>query len=234
MRTRGLDLTESRAAIGTAGRAPEEADEPRRPPDLRLVPAALAAWATVLIGLGGGPIAAGSATALAAVIVLVALRGKHRSWSPLVLATCGCAVAAGLVVVAHTMLVAQHPLRTAAERGAAATLRVVLRDDPRPVRTSGYGARPAAVTQVLVPGTLLTVEVDDGRWAAGGRVLLLAPAEEWSGLLPGQAVTAEGLLAPAGRSDLTVAVLRVRGPPREVGPPPWWQTGAGSLRDGLR
>ncbi|MGH3611122.1 MAG: ComEC/Rec2 family competence protein [Pseudonocardia sp.] len=234
MRARGIDLIEDRASIGPDGRAPGEDDEPRRPPDLRLVPAALLAWTTVLIGLGGGPIAAGTATALAAVTMLVALRGKHRSWSPLVLAAFGCAVAAGLVVAAHTMLVAQHPLRSAADRGAAATLWIVLRDDPRPVRTSSYGAPPGAVTQVLVPGTLLRVEVDDGRWAVGGRVLLLAPAEGWTGLLPGQAVTAEGLLAPAGRSDLTVAVLRVRGPPREVGPPPWWQTGAGSLRDGLR
>jgi len=234
MRTSRIALTEEHASISPAGRAPGEDDEPRRPPDLRLVPAALTAWTTVLLGLGGGPIAAGAATVLAAITVLVALRGKHRSWSPLLLAAGGCAVAAGLVVTAHTILVAQHPLRTAADRGAAATLRVVLRDDPRPVRANGDGAQPGAVTQVLVPGTLLKVEVDDGRWAGGGRVLLLAPAEGWSELLPGQAATAEGLLASAGRSDLTVAVLRVRGPPREVSPPPWWQTGAGSLREGLR
>ena len=31
-----------------------------------------------------------------------------------------------------------------------------------------------------------------------------------------------------------MAVLRVRGAPHEVGPAPWWQTGAGALRDGLR
>ena len=56
----------------------------------------------------------------------------------------------------------------------------------------------------------------------------------WSALLPGQEVRADGLLAPATRADLTVAVLRVRGAPHEVGPAPWWQTGAGALRDGLR
>jgi competence protein ComEC len=65
-------------------------------------------------------------------------------------------------------------------------------------------------------------------------VLLIAPAYEWAALLPGQAATAEGLLAPAGRRDLTVAVLRVRGPPREVSAPPWWQHAAGGLRAGLR
>ena len=65
-------------------------------------------------------------------------------------------------------------------------------------------------------------------------MLLIAPAEGWSTLLPGQRATAEGLLAPATRVDLTVAVLRVRGGPHEVGPPPPWQTAAGALRDGLR
>jgi competence protein ComEC len=65
-------------------------------------------------------------------------------------------------------------------------------------------------------------------------VLLLAPAEGWSGLLPGQEATADGLLAPPDRADLTTAVLRVRGPPRDVGAPPWWQRVAGSVRDGLR
>jgi len=34
--------------------------------------------------------------------------------------------------------------------------------------------------------------------------------------------------------DLTVAVLRTRGPPRDVGPPPGVQLAAGDLRAGLR
>jgi competence protein ComEC len=87
---------------------------------------------------------------------------------------------------------------------------------------------------VLVPAVLRAAQTAGGRWTGGGRVLLIAPAQGWSELLPGQPVTAEGLLAPATRSDLTVAVLRVRGGPRDVGPAPWWQTAAGTLRDGLR
>jgi competence protein ComEC len=87
---------------------------------------------------------------------------------------------------------------------------------------------------VLVPARMERAEVGDGSWAVGGRVLLIAPAAGWAALLPGQAVTAEGLLAPAERGDLTVAVLRVRGPPGETAPPPWWQLAAGGLRAGLR
>ena len=117
-----------------------------------------------------------------------------------------------MVVTAHAVALHGHPLRAAADRGAAATLDVVVRDDPRELRPSTTGGRPGA-TQVLVPATLRAAETGGGRWSSGGRVLLIAPGEEWSTLLPGQPVTADGLLAPATRDDLTVAVLRVRGGP---------------------
>ncbi|WP_433556241.1 ComEC/Rec2 family competence protein [Pseudonocardia xinjiangensis] len=224
--------------------------EPPRPPDLRLVPAALAAWAVVLLGIGLGPVAGVCAAVISTVGIiaaaLVLARSARRAagtparatssarHGPAVLAAAGCAAAASVVVTAHTLLLVQHPLREPAERGAAATVRVVLRDDPRPIRDAAYGSRPAAAGQVLVPAVLTGVQVGDGRWSAGGRVLLIAPAEGWTGLVPGQEATAEGLLAPAGRRDLTVAVLRVRGPPQEVTAASWWQDAAGGLRAGLR
>jgi len=216
-------------------RAPDPG-EPRRPPDLRLVPAALAVWAVVLVGIGLGPVAGVvvllGCLLLAAVAAAPVARGV--GWAGAVVAAAGCAAAAALVVTAHVLLVERHPLREPAERGAAAGLRVVVTDDPRPIRTPGYGARPHEASRVLVPARLERAEVGDGVWTAGGRVLLIAPAAEWVALLPGQSATAEGLLAPAGRRDLTVAVLRVRGPPEEVGAAPWWQDAAGGLRAGLR
>jgi len=87
---------------------------------------------------------------------------------------------------------------------------------------------------VVVPATLAAAEAGGMRWRGGGRVLLIAPAGGWSTLLPGQRVTADGLLAPSAGADLTVAVLRVRGAPAQIGAASWWQTGAGTLRDGLR
>ncbi len=212
-----------------------DSDEPRRPPDLRLVPAALAVWAVVLLGIGLGPVA-GSVVLVGCVLLVAVTVAPYRgaAWAGGVLAAGGCAVAAALVVTAHTLLVEWHPLRGPAERGAAAGLRVVVADDPRPIRTAGYGAQPGEASLVLVPARLERAEVGDGSWTAGGRVLLIAPAAEWAALLPGQAATAEGLLAPAARRDLTVAVLRVRGPPAEIAPPPWWQHAAGGLRAGLR
>jgi len=187
----------------------------------------------VLVALAAGPVGAAVAGTAAVGALLWSLRRRSR-WSSGVLAATACALAAGAVVTAQVLLVAHHPLRAAAERGAAATVRVVLSDDPRPLRDEGYGARPGGATRVLVPGTLVTATAGDGAFRGGGRMVLLAPVEGWQGLLPGQAVTTEGLLVPAARADLTVAVLRVRGGPRDVAAPPWWQTGAGALRAGLR
>ncbi|MEJ3652705.1 ComEC/Rec2 family competence protein [Actinomycetes bacterium KLBMP 9759] len=212
-------------------RAELEQEPTRRVPDMRLVPAALAVWAVMLVGLGFGPIGGGVATAVAGAVAAVALRRGRRPW---LLAAAGCAAAAGVVIAAQALSLELHPLRALAERGAAVSVDVVVSDDPRPVRASAYGARPGEPSTVVVPATLTGASGDDTRWTLRGAVVLLAPHEGWHGLLPGQALTAEGLLAPAERADLTIAVLRVRGPPQHVLAPPWWQRTAATLRTGLR
>ena len=67
-----------------------------------------------------------------------------------------------MVITAHTVLVDRHPLRAAAERGAAATVRLQLRDDPHPIRAPAYGARPGGATQVLIAGSVRQAQVGDG------------------------------------------------------------------------
>ncbi len=99
---------------GTRGSDPavgEDADRlgtRRHPPDFRLVPPALAVWAVVLLGMVLGPAVAIGLTATAAVLAAVSL----RPGSPMaVRAVAGCALAAGMVITAHTVLVDRHPLR---------------------------------------------------------------------------------------------------------------------------
>jgi competence protein ComEC len=218
--------TPLRAATGRSAAAATE----RPGHDLRLVPAALAVWAVMLASiLPGAETGAGVGAGLAALGVVVACVVLWRRGSPVVIAIAGCGAAAGLVIAAQLLLVDRHPVRVPAGRGDAAELRVVVGDDPRALRQAGPGQ-----PMVAVPAELVRADVGPQRWSVGGRVLLLAPAEGWSGLLPGQEITAEGLLAPPTRADLTVAVLRVRGPPHDVAPPPWWQSAAGALRAGLR
>ena len=204
----------------------------RHPPDLRLVVPAAGVWAVMLVGIVAGAAAAVTVTVLAGAVTAVAvLRAGCPSW---VRAVAGCAAAAGVVICVQATSLAQHPLRDAAERGAAATVSLELRDDPRVIRSGAEGGWSGDAGRVIVPGWVRHAEAGDGRWATGGRIVLIAPDEEWSQLLPGQVVTAEGLLAPTSRRDLTVALLRVRGPPQDITDPPWWQVAAGGLRAGLR
>lgn len=206
--------------------------------DLRLVPAATLSWLVVIVGLTAGWVVAAALTAVAAVVALLAWAGRQRArLSHGVLAAAACAAAVGLVVAVSGYQVAQHPLRHPAEQASAATVRVVLIGDPAPVLTAGsagYGGRQGGVTLVSIPARLVSASADGGRWDVGGRVLLLAARADWATVLPGMEVTASGLLAPATRADLTVAVLRVRGPPTDLVAPAWWQRGADVLRDGLR
>lgn len=205
--------------------APEE--RPRL--DLRLVPAALGSWAAALValGLGWGPGAVVVLLALGA--VALAVRRRARRWAAGLLAAGACAAAVGGVTSTAAWQVADHPVHAAAATGSAATLEVVLTDDPAPLRSSGLGG-----PRVVVRAELVSAQTGGGRWVGEGQVVLLAPAEGWVGLLPGQRATASGSLAASSRGDLTVAVLRTRGPPRDVGPPPAVQVVAGDLRAGLR
>ncbi|HEY3896260.1 MAG TPA: DNA internalization-related competence protein ComEC/Rec2 [Pseudonocardiaceae bacterium] len=199
--------------------------------DLRLVPAALAGWGVVLAGLFIGSLAAFTLGAGALLAGGVAAR---RAGSAVVLALGGVAAALSLVVGTQAWQAEHHPLRALAERGSAATVAVQLRDDPRPIASPGFGGRSPQPQRVVIRAELEAVGAAGSRWRAGGRVVLLAPARSWTGLLPGQRVLATGLLAVPDRPDLTVAVLRVRGGPQVLSAPSSVQQVAERFRSGLR
>lgn len=189
-------------------------------PRAHLVPAALAVWAAALTGLLWAWWWAVVIGLAAGVIGGLALRRVRPAAVAVVVA--GPVAACWIGVQAHAS--AHHPLRSAAEHGGPTTLRLELDDRPHGLRTSGFGSRQGGVDLVRAQATL-----EDG-----GRVVVLAPAATWGALLPGQSVLARGSLAPARPGEPTVALLRVRGPPREVTPAPVWQRGAEALRAGLR
>lgn len=220
------------AAPASRGDAGVDAPDPITVrPDLRLVPAAFVGWVVVLCGLYLGS-AAAAVLGMAGLLVagVAALRGR----SAVLLAIGGVAAAVALVVGTQAWQVERHPLRVAAEESSAATVVVHLSDDPRGVASPGYGGRQPQPHQVAVRAELEAAVISGQQWRAGGRVVLLAPAQGWTGLLPGQRVRATGQLAPSGRSDLTVAVLRVRGGPEVLSSPTTVQRVAEYLRSGLR
>ncbi len=203
--------------------------------DMRLVPAALACWLAALGGLLLGwwtAVAVGLASAVLAGLVLWRARDRPRA-----LGAAAALLVLGLVAtgpIAWRIRDAQRDdLRTAAADGLPAVLRVVVAERPKPVRGAGYADQQAGARSVVLTADVRTASVDGRPVTSSGRVLLLAPVAQWAALLPGQDVTATGLLMPPRGSDLTVAVLSVRGPPGEPGPAPWWQRTAAGLRAGL-
>ncbi|WP_216216175.1 ComEC/Rec2 family competence protein [Amycolatopsis aidingensis] len=206
--------------------------------DLRLVPAAVTVWLAALLGLLCGwwvALLVAGLGVLAAVLALWrgrTLPARVRTGAAALLV---CGLLSGGLLGPRLWQAERDPLRDPAARGAGATLRVEVTQRPRPLRSAGYAGRQGGVRSVLVAAVVLEAVTAQRPVASSGRVLLIAPAAEWSRVLPGQVVTAgPGELAPARPGELTVAVYYVRGPPVAAGTAPWWQGAAESMRAGLR
>ncbi|MDQ0990864.1 ComEC/Rec2 family competence protein [Streptomyces sp. V3I7] len=208
------------------------------PTDLRLVPPALAVWATAALTLNAPPAwAAGIATACltAAVALLLAHRlGPHRfrglfTWpsasaAAVLLCVAAAAVSAGL----HGADVRRGPVPELARQYATVTAEVELTSDPwlsKP-RVRGDHAAPEAV---LVRAEVRHVEQADGTAVTTRTPVLMivdaeVPAPErdgerhagdgrreaWLGLLPSTRLRVSARLAPTmTNGDRSAAVLRV-------------------------
>ncbi|RZS31410.1 competence protein ComEC [Herbihabitans rhizosphaerae] len=219
-----------------------ERDDPAARVDWRLVPAAIVVWAAALLGLlvdWRCAALVGAAGFVVGVAVLARRAGRHSVWRRWIrrgagwsLLLCGLASIAPLTLTLREAR--EDPLRAPAAAGSAAHLRVSISERPRPVFASGFGGRQGGVQAVVLSAQVRHARVADREVDSDGRVLLVAPAEKWADLLPGHEVEADGLLTSARPGELTVAALRVRGPPRVINEAPVWQRVADRLRDGLR
>ncbi|MFC9555403.1 ComEC/Rec2 family competence protein [Rhodococcus sp. NPDC056960] len=194
--------------------------------DLRLVPFAGICWAATLIGILGGSAAAWTwVGALSGAGILLAaghvVRGPRR-WTAGAVAILLFGSCCGGGVAWRVQNLERHPLTELARNGTWVTLVVTPVDDPRPI--AGFGRR------VLVHADVVEIRRATETISTGGAVVVLAPAEGWLGLLPGQEVVLRGQLSPPRHRDLSLATVRVSGPPTEVGPAPPHQRWAGALR----
>ncbi|MBX6389845.1 MAG: ComEC/Rec2 family competence protein, partial [Frankia sp.] len=127
---------------------------------------------------------------------------------------------------------ASGALAQLAERSARVSAELVVRDDPRPSRGGGYvvQARVSRLSASRVPGTVGAVDL---RLSVPVLVIALDGAG-WADLLPSSRIAVDGALRPPQAADTVGAVLLVRGPPRLVAGPVWYQRLAGVLRAELR
>ncbi len=195
--------------------------------DLRLAPAAATVWGTTLLApLLPVPVLAGAVVAA----VVTAIRVSRRSRSPAAVVL--LAVLAALAVTSATAAVretarAASPLAGLAEGRRTAELHLELDGDPTAVR----GVGPP---RVVVEATVTALDDGGTRIRLDDAVILFGPADEWRGLLPGQAVQVRAVVSPVAADEGLVARVSARSPPVLPGDPPWGQRAAGGLREGLR
>ncbi|MGP4088024.1 ComEC/Rec2 family competence protein [Streptomyces sp. KR55] len=252
----------ARRAVHAASGKRLGAAHPRQegPTDLRLVPPALAAWATAASALHAAP---GLLTGVVVTCLVVAGglllrrrlgRGDRGRWGARdrrpaverprvpVAAVLLCVAAAAASAGLHGADLRRGPVPGLARQFAWVSAEVEVTSDPRLTRPRVTGNRLAPAS-VLLNAQVRGVEVTPGtRTVTRTPVLVIVDAErgagrEWLKLLPSTRVRVTGRLAPAAAGgDRIAAVLRVRDQPvpEVVGEPSGAQRFAGRLRQGLR
>lgn len=211
----------------------------REPLDLRLAPAALAAWMTAAVGLGWstGRAVGGAVLLLGLGVALLrwsTRRGADRGGQPAVagggvsrpLAAAAAVIAAsGALAVAglHSGAVQAGPIPALAAERAQVTVAGVVRSDP--VRREGQFAPYVVVrlTVVKVTGRGVTTRVRSP--------ILVIGEEPWSRVQLGDRVAASGRLQASRGPDL--AGVLIGGPPEVTEHAGWVDRGISQVRRGL-
>lgn len=204
-----------------------------RPPDLRLLLPAVAAWLAALGALAAPPWLAWSFAGVLGCAALVALLVTHPAWESSALAlvatlACGATVAA--VAGVHVHRTAVSAASAAVEHGGETAFRAVVSTDPR----SRAGLPRPGRAEWVVRARTAWVRVDGVERVSRAPVVVLASGPEWEDLLPGQSFEARGTFLGSDDDQLTAALVLVRGPPEEVGAPGRLQEFADGVRAGLR
>ena len=186
-----------------------------------LLLAAVAAWATAVAGT---LLSVSVVIGIAAVAAIAAIAMRRRAMV--------AAIAIGVALAAMSAAVHVHALRSGpvaslAHRHATADFVARLVRDPQAVTTSsGSSLFIADATVVEIVGS--------HSQSANTPVLLMSYDAGLRDLLPGQRIGATGRFSPPRPHDDVAAVVDLRGGPRLLGEPPWWQRVAGHARAALR
>lgn len=220
----GAWATAGRAAQERSGeeRSREESGPPPIAVDLRLVPAALAAWGAAFAGVGLPPawglgIAIG-AGALAAVAGGLCLARRVRRAGPvaLLLLTGLAALAAALSATSQSHAREISPLTAAAHESGEVQLSGRVLRAPSPLAPSPEGGARGMRVQLAVE------EVDaraHHRWVDGDPAIVIAPAS-WRDLELGALVTFPASLRATDPGDRAYALAFTYAPPEVVAGPP--------------
>ncbi|MFI7391772.1 ComEC/Rec2 family competence protein [Streptomyces tendae] len=219
------------------------------PADLRLVPPALAAWATAAL-VPGAPTgwAVGVVTGALLLAGALLLRPvRDRPHAPAAAALLLCVAASAASAALHGADLRRGPVPELARRYATVTAEVEVTADPRLTRPRVRGNHAVPPT-VLIEADVRRVTERGGKTVTTRTPVLVlvdvgdsrtrAASSRWLSLLPTARFNATARLSPPRtRGDRIAAVLRVRAgrqAPETTSKPSTAQRLAGRLRSGLR
>ncbi len=219
-------MTATRAA-GRRKAKPDNRDDDVVPPlDLRMVPAALAAWSGCLIALWLGAPVAFLTGAVAAVGAVAALLTRNRRWRRGLLVGLFCLAAGSGMCAARMTIANSSPVYHAAERGAYADIVMDIGTDPTPLVSRGR----ATGTRYLVHGTLVTAALGGQRWTVNLAVSAFCDAPGWAIVIPGQRISTRGKLGIDAFERWPTISVNCNRAPGLVSAEPWWQRFSSHLR----
>jgi competence protein ComEC len=200
--------------------------------DLRLVPAAVAAWVGAVAGTH---LRVHHALMLAAVVVglaVITLAVTHRAAFAVFAMAAVAGATAVTIAAVRAPANAVHGLASIAADHPEVTADVVATGDPQVQQARGPAAHFGSL--VLVPVSMRRLTVGSRVVRLRVPVLVLAHGSGWVDLLPSQRLTVSGFLLPARPGDTVAFALSARGPPVDVRRASLVQRIAGRIRAGLR
>ncbi|KQY47651.1 ComEC/Rec2 family competence protein [Cellulomonas sp. Root137] len=218
---------------------PVDDSDPPLTVDVRLLPAAVAAWIAALVVVRVSPDAALAGAAAGLVLVLGALvvgRAGARGRAPRLLQVVGPVLALALVAgsavlgagAGQTAARADGLLSVLAREGSVGTVQGIVVAEPTVVPPAWPGA-PERVRCLLAVDRITAGGRTSG---ATGRVLVLGPSS-WASVPYGARVSGAGRVHPGEPGSRTVAVLLSSGAPGVVRPPAGSDVAAAVFRDGI-
>ncbi len=210
-------------------------DENTAPPDLRLVPGAVALWVGSLIVLLAGVPAAWWTAAVVLLAVLAGLVARPAGamvWLPVAAFLLAGAAITGLRQAERVA----DPVTVAADQRSWAHLTGAVGGFPRQV-LGGFTAPeigPAGdQRQWRIPLTVRTAEVAGAGSTSTVQVAVLGTGPAWATLLPGQTIDVAGRLSASTFAGLPTISLTARDPPQLVDDASAASAVAGSIRSAL-
>jgi competence protein ComEC len=217
----------SRVAAGLAPVDPTPGGDQSAPPDLRMVPIALAGWSAAALGTWATRTAGLVLVVGLFAMVVVAVVRRSAWW-----AAVGVVLAVlGGVGAVHAHRLDSGPVAELARGGAVVSVLLEIRTDP--VLKDGQGRSG----YVMVRATVRQVTSGGRRWQVRAPGLVVAGGEaasSWARLPVGAEVTALVELAAPDRGADLAAVLRVRGEPALTSGPSPPERLVERVRGGLR